>query len=101
MASPSDSKENIAEVEANIRAVGAKQERVEAALDGSGLYLGTTDHVRQGVVSCCLALDSQLYHLRNIAKCVFFGIGVPPVCVFQNVGLGIAVFQFLRRDHAI
>lgn len=50
MASPSDSKEKIAEVEANIRAVGVKQERVEAALEGSGLYLGTTDHVRQGVV---------------------------------------------------
>lgn len=33
-------------VEAELKAVEGKKERLEVALEGNGSYLGTTDHVR-------------------------------------------------------
>lgn len=55
MADPRNVQAEIDAVDAEIKRLESKEERLEAALEGNGSYLGTTDHVRFDMLVDCLS----------------------------------------------
>lgn len=101
MADPSDLQAEIDGIDAKISRLGSKEERLEEALEGNGVYLGTTDHVRSmhQFVAAVSTDDHVCYRIARIylrARCRPMFVSAFSLQAVSLLPLSISAYRGMR-----